>query len=94
MTTITTAPPAGDMASLCGDWREVARRVSLGAEDAWSWHGAFGAFEHRRFFNAGAFPPPGATWTISTVQGRDAAGVLCLYARMVPVVAKKARRWA
>ena len=81
------------MSDLGPDWREVARRVSRGFEDAWSWHGAFGAFEHRRLFEAGAFPLPGGERTISTVQGRDAAGVLCLYARVLPV-AKKGRRGA
>ena len=92
---IPSAPPAGCMSDLGPDWREVARRVSHGAEDAWAWHGAFGYHEERSQIERGVFPLPGGERTISTVQGRDAAGVLCLYARMVPMVkAKKGRRWA
>lgn len=101
---LQTTIEAGSMNEICGEWRIVARRVRTGEWMMWEWCGAFGDQTETYVTTAKGNPTikiiPGPErklfysqqerGPISTVQGRDHDDVICLYARVRPIVRTRA----
>ena len=95
---IINVPPAGAMNEIRDEWRIVARRLPAGDMMTWQWNGDL-AEEIVKITKTpkgqssvvikdgperAVFKSMVNDGSLSTVQGRDDLGIMCLYARWMP----------
>lgn len=78
---ITTTTEANTLDDITEEWKIVARRYATG----WEWIGELASERQNKLFRDLAFPWDRTQPHFSTITGRDAIGLICVYARIYPM---------